>query len=149
MTTATLFVIDTHALIWYFQRAFRQPNKNSSFVNGLLDHSLTNEFSPIRIVVPSISLIEIFEKFCTCEQDARRVYYECFCVLNQSSNVDIRELDWETMQYLIRLDSVLESHEIHDKIIVATAQMLNCCLVTKDPKIWDYAGETKSLAIKW
>lgn len=122
---------------------------NSDFANALLNDSLTNVVSPVRLVVPSISLIEIFDKFGTDEQDARRIYYECFCVLNQSSNVDIRELDWETMQHLIQLDSTLENHEIHDKIMVATAQVLDCCLVTNDSKIWEYANETNKLIIKW
>lgn len=136
-----LYVLDTHAVIWHFPKAFRQTNCNSRKVNEILCETLTDESSKYRLVVPSIVFVEIFDKFSLNREDSSRVFYECFTPLKDCSRIELRELDFEVLETVSKIGGALENHEIHDKIIVATALTLDASVITKDPKIHEYAEE--------
>lgn len=149
MTTATRFVADTHAVIWHFARFFKQPNLNSERVNVVFHQVLNNPLTDLRLVIPSVVFLEIFDKFCRTESDAARIYYECFVPLEACPNVEIRELDKEVIEMLISLGDVLKSHEVNDKIVVATSAVLECVLFTKDPVVQEFSRNTDLIYACW
>lgn len=73
---------------------------------------------------------------------AAKFHYEVFNQLSQSVNVEIKPLDQEVLENLLRIGGVLADHEIHDKIILASAMMLNCSIITTDAKIREYVDAT-------
>lgn len=133
------YVVDTHAVIWHFPKAFGQMSGNSEKVGRILRETLVDDLSPNRLVVPSIVFVEIFDKFSRTREESSRVYYECFVPLKECDRIELRELDFEILEAVSQVGGVLDSHEINDKIIVATARVLNSPILTKDPKIHEYA----------
>lgn len=149
MITAIRFVADTHTVIWYFSRFFGQRNLNSEGVNQVFHQVLNNSLTNFRLVIPSVVFLEIFDKFCRTENDAARIYYECFVPLEACPNVEIRELDKEVIEMLINLGDVLASHEVNDKIVVATSAVLECVLLTRDPVIQEFSKNTALIEARW
>jgi PIN domain nuclease of toxin-antitoxin system len=149
MTTVTRIVADTHAVIWYFARFFNQQNLNSDGVNDVFHQVLNKPLTNLRLVIPSVVFLEIFDKFCRTENDAARIYYECFVPLETCPNVEIRELDKEVIEMVINLEGELKGHEVNDKIVVATSAVLNCVLLTKDPVIQKFSSNTNLIHVRW
>jgi len=142
-------VADTHAVIWYFAEYFNQANMNSERVNRVIDDTLNNAFTHSRIIVPSIVFVEIFDIFCRTSSDTRRIYSGCFVPLDDCPNVEIREVDKEVLDAALSLEGVLQSHEINDKIIVATGAVLESAIITRDPVIHEYARDSDCLDVYW
>lgn len=69
--------------------------------------------------------------------------------LEACPNVEIRELDKEVIAMLINLGDVLTSHEVNDKIVVATSAVLECVLLTRDPVIQEFSKNTALIEARW
>jgi PIN domain nuclease of toxin-antitoxin system len=149
MTTAIRYVIDTHAVIWYFSELFNQSNCNSNKVNRIIDEIIKDPFTTKRLVVPSIIFVEIFDNFCHTAIDSRRIYFDCFVPLDDCDNVEIREIDKEVVDSLLGIQGELASHEINDKLIVATGLVLDRVVITKDPVIQRFAKQTPEFEAVW
>lgn len=149
MTTAIRYVIDTHAVIWYFSKQFDQANCNSNKINCIIDEILNDPFTTKRLVVPSIVFVEIFDKFCLTADDSRRIFFDCFMPLDDCDNVEIREIDKEVVDSVLAIQGKLASHEINDKLIVAIGLILDGVLITKDPVIQNFAKETAEFETIW
>ena len=143
------YVLDTHAVIWHFPKAFEQESCNSEKVDRIIRETLLDDSSPYRLVVPAIVFLEIFDKFSRTRENSSRVYYECFVPLMECDRIELRELDFEILEAVSQVSGVLDSHEINDKIIVATARVLNSPILTKDPKIHEYAENDGMCEVYW
>lgn len=143
------YVLDTHAVIWHFPKAFGQVSCNSEKVDRILRETLADDSSPNRLVVPAIVFVEIFDKFSRTREESSRVYYECFIPLKECDRIELRELDFEILEAVSQVGGVLDSHEINDKIIVATARVLNSPILTRDPKIHEYADNGGLCEAEW
>ena len=115
----------------------------------MICETLYNSDSDLRLVIPSVVFVEIFDKWSRTDESSKRIFYECFEPLNQCDRVDVRELDEEVLLALSRIGGVLERHEINDKIIVATAEVLEAPILTKDPKIHEYADALNTCTVVW
>ena len=117
------YVTDTHPL---FQ--FLTNNKRlSSNARILFEKAETGESS---IIVPSIVLAELmylFEK-----QNSRDKFKEVLKRIEIALNYEVCSLDTEVIDISSKIISV---KEIHDRIIIATAKLLDCPLITKDEEI--------------
>jgi hypothetical protein len=49
-------------------------------------------------------------------------------------------MDKEILENLITVDGCLKGHDLHDKIIVASAITLECPIITVDPIIIEFVG---------
>jgi hypothetical protein len=67
------YVIDTTSLISYYPEIFKQEVKIKQEYLELIKHAFFPS-SPIRIIVPSIVFIEIFEKWSVNEENSRCIY---------------------------------------------------------------------------
>ena len=85
-----------------------------------------------KFSIPSIVFIEIYEKWLCSNEFCRRVYYDVFEPLRKSHNIEIRETDKEVLHSLIIINPFLQNHDLHDKLILASALTLEASLITSD-----------------
>ena len=140
-----LYVIDTNAIISYFDRVFDKPSRLSALARRLIDTALSSSVEDIKVSVPSIVFVEVFDKWLDTEEMSAKFYYEVFQLLEQSPNIEIKPVEQEVLQNILQVRGILTDHEIHDKIIVASAVMLNCAIITTDTKIREYAETSAAL----
>jgi len=118
-----IYVVDTHALVWYFTGS-RKLGETALEVfrestNGL--HLM---------IIPAIVLAEVIDI-----AEKKRVgisFNELLEKIDCSGNFDLMALDREVLKMVDKLKGL---YELHDRIIVATAKLLECPLITKDSRI--------------
>ncbi|MFZ2631813.1 MAG: hypothetical protein WA081_00670 [Desulfosalsimonadaceae bacterium] len=95
--------------------------------------------------IPSIVFIEIFDKWLTSEEFSKKFYYDVFIQLKESPNIEIRPIDREVLENLIYIGGTLKDHDLHDKLILATAMTLEAPLITIDGAIIKYVLDCKTV----
>ncbi|MDM8525467.1 hypothetical protein QUF80_19030 [Desulfococcaceae bacterium HSG8] len=147
----TLYVIDTNGLISFFSRVFDDTPKFdgappiSRRARNIIQEAVSPSEGRVLLSVPSIVFIEIYEKWLRSEEFFRKFFYEVFTPLKQSPNVEIRAIDHEVLENLLKIDGCLAKHDLHDKIVVASAMTLECSIITVDHKIIEFVGTGKCL----
>ncbi len=139
-----LYVIDTNAVISYFDSVFRHSNKYnglrplSNRVMTTIEEAIFSKETHIRLSIPTVVFIEIYEKWLMSEEFCRRFFYEAFIPITQSQNIEIRPIDREVLENLLQIGGTLEDHDLHDRLILASAMALDAPLITTDRKIIRY-----------
>lgn len=145
----TRYVIDTNGLISFFVDVFEDAPEfdDSPSISQKARNLVQQAVSPIEgevlLSVPSIVFIEIYEKWLSAGEFFRKFFYEVFTPLRQSPNVEIRAIDQEVLENLLTVDGCLAEHDLHDKIVVASAITLECKIITLDQKIVEFVGSGK------
>ncbi len=143
------YVIDTNGLISFFAGVFDDAPgfDGSPSISQKTRNTIQKAVSPIEggvlLSVPSIVFIEIYEKWLRSEEFFRKFFYEVFTPLKQSPNIEIRAIDQEVLENLLTVDGCLAEHDLHDKIVVASAMTLECPIITVDHKIIEFVGSGK------
>jgi len=127
------FLTDTHALLWHFTN------------NPKISHKAKDVFDRCErgeciIFIPSIVLAECLSIF-----DKKKVTFDfkaLFSRIRESENYVIIPLD---QRILLQMVETKEVTELHDKIIVATAKLLESPLITKD----GFLLKLKTIAAVW
>jgi predicted nucleic acid-binding protein len=144
-----LYVIDTCALISFFHNVFagvegyKGTPSLSKVTATLIAEAIYSESTQLRLSIPSVAFMEIYEKWLYKEEFGRLFFYEVFEPLKQSENVEIRPTDREVLENFLKIGGALRNHELHDRLILATAMSLSAPLITFDKKITDYVRETQ------
>ena len=133
------YVTDTHCIIWYFCEVFEQTQSLSSRVRSIMSEALSRTPRDVRLSIPSIVFVEIFDKWLREEELAAKFHYRVFLPILESPNIEIKPIEREVLETLVTVGGILTNHDVHDKIIVASAIMLRCPLITIDPKITQFA----------
>jgi PIN domain nuclease of toxin-antitoxin system len=138
------YVIDTNGLISFFAgifdnaSEFRCPPLLSRKARETIQEAVSPLEGRVLLSVPSIVFIEIYEKGLRSGEFSRKFYYEVFIPLKQSPNVEIRAIDQEVLENLSFVGGCLAKHDLHDKIIVASAMTLECPIITFDQRIAEF-----------
>ena len=140
-----LFVADTNALISYYSHIFGELDNLSLRARRILSDAIEDRSPFTKISFPSIVFVEIFEKWLVTEEFVKRFYFEVFQPLSENPNIELRVIDREVLENLSTIGENLEKHEIHDKLIVATAMSLQCPLISTDGEIHEYVERTRAL----
>jgi len=96
-----LYVIDTNCLIAFYQNVFRNANNYngspelSTKTKTIISQAIISQASDIRLSIPSVVFIEIFEKWLNSEEFSRNFFYDVFTPLKLSPNIEIRPIDRE------------------------------------------------------
>jgi PIN domain nuclease of toxin-antitoxin system len=138
----TLYVIDTNCIIAYFYGVFCDERRLSSQAMKIIQIAFCQQEGEIKISIPSIVFVEIFERWFRDEEFARKFYYEVYMPIAESPNMEIKPIDQEVLQALLTIKGNLANHDLHDKIILASAIMLGCKLMTTDDEIISYVDTT-------
>lgn len=120
MSNDGTYVVDTHAWVRYLLD--KLPPK----VNGIF---LQAESANVTILIPTIALAE-----CVYLVETGRIslsLQDLFSKLRRAENFIPVALTFEIVERLPNIPLT----EIHDRVIVATAQLLNAKLITKDREI--------------
>ena len=135
------YVIDTCSLISYFNRVFEDSQKLSTRAQRIIGRAFHSFPEDVKLSIPAVVFVEIFEKWITTNEFAAKFHYEVFQLVVQSPNIEIKPIEREVLDNLLLIGDSMSDHEIHDKIILASAMMLNCPLITIDTKIINYVDE--------
>ncbi len=114
------YVIDTHALVWFFAA----DERLSSTVRDLLVGAEEND---LVILVPTIVMAEaltIVEK-----NKVRLTVRELVEAVKETERLTIVPLDALVFERMLTITPGLE---LHDRAIAATCQVYGCPLITKD-----------------
>ena len=136
------FVVDTTALISYFSDLFKQGSQISKRALSIIENAFLEEDSAV-IIIPSIVFVEIFDKWfrgtkIVDEEFRARFIVDVFGTIRQASNFEIREIDAEVLERFLSLEDLDINLENHDRIILASAIVLESPLITSDGKIISY-----------
>ena len=140
------YVIDTNGLISFFSRVFEDAPEFdgappiSRRTRRAIDLAVSPHEGGVLLSVPSTVFIEIYEKWLRSGEFYRKFFYEVFIPLKQSPNVEIRAIDQEVLGNLLFVGGCLAKHDLHDKIVVASAITLECPIITVDHKIIEFVG---------
>ena len=118
-----LFIADTHSLAWYFTKS-RKLGREALQV--FRDSTSGEDI----IIVPTVVLAEI-----TDISEKKRIkvdYEEILEKIENSNNFEIYSLDVDVLRVAINITTI---RELHDRIVVATAKLLDAKLLTKDENI--------------
>lgn len=136
------YVIDTNGLISFYSQLFdKVPEFDkapsiSQKVRIIIQKAISPVEGNVLLSVPSIVFIEIYEKWLRSSGEFfQQFFYEVFIPIKQSPNIEIRAIDQEVLENLINVDGCLTKHDLHDKIVVASAMTLECPIITFDHKI--------------
>lgn len=141
------YVIDTNGLISFFVKVFDDAPRFdgapsiSQKAKNTIQSAIYSSESNVLLSVPSIIFIEIYAKWLRSEEFSRKFFCEVFTPLKQSPNIEIRGIDEEVLENLLTIDGCLAKHDLHDKIVVASAMTLECSIITVDHKIIEFVGK--------
>ena len=137
-----VYVSDTNSIIYYFENIFNQPNELSDRALRIIESAIYNHEADIRLSIPSVVFIEIYDKWLANEEFTARFFYEVYTPIIESPNVEIKPVERDVIEILPQIRGNLNSHDIHDKIILSSAIMLECPLITTDTDIIRFVEQT-------
>lgn len=138
-----IFVTDTDSIVSYFHEVFDVRQILTKRALRIIEQAFMTYPSGIKLSIPSVVFIEIFNKWFRKEETARKIRYEFYELVQKSPNIEIKPIEQEVLENLILIEDELSSHDMHDKIILASAIMLNCPIITTDRKIISYLKKHK------
>lgn len=122
-------------IIYFFENVFHEKNMLSEKANSIVASALLSRNTDIRLSIPSVVFIELFDKWLTTEEFVKQFHYEIFYPITQSPNIEVKPIEREVIENLICIGGTLQNHDLHDKIVLASAMMLSCPLITTDPEL--------------
>ncbi|WP_345952999.1 PIN domain-containing protein [Mucilaginibacter sp. PAMB04168] len=141
-----LFVIDTVGFINYFNAFFGEKRILSARASNIIDKCLSPDFPNYKLIIPSIVLIEVFEKQLRTDERSEEFKYTILKPLIDNSDVEIKGIEEEVVEVFSRINDYGIKIENHDKIILSSALQMEVPLITKDGKIQSYLNKTKEIA---
>lgn len=116
------YVADTHSIVWYFTD---DPQLSENALKAF-DQTTENGL----ILIPTIVLAEII--FIAQKGRITLIFWDTLKRIEEYENFEIAPLDIEVLK---TADKIQTDTEIHDKIIIATAQHYDAFLISKDKQI--------------
>lgn len=118
-----MYVADSHAFIWFLTEDERLgENARKIFLSA--------DNGDAVIVIPSIVLLETLH---VCEErKAELMFSRVLEKIQNSLNYPVYSLD---IRVVAECQKLKQFPELHDRVIVATAKLLNAKLLTKDSEI--------------
>ncbi len=133
---ADLAVTDTHALVWFAAGAHRKLGRNARRVFERADAGVA------AIYVPTIVLVEVAENVRVGRIELGRTYANWEAELFSAGKYLPVDLTREIVRAADRLYAIPERA---DRLIAATAVVLGCPLLTRDPAI----GRVAIVEVVW
>lgn len=148
--TSLFYVIDTTALISYFSNVFKVESKISKTALEIINQGFEKS-SNTKLIIPSIVFIEIYLKqkwnsLEYIETIKSEVFEEIFNFV-EKDKIEIKPLEKEVIENIITINDKIVNLEGKDKIILASAMMMKCPLITSDSKIIKYNSITSVVKI--
>ena len=126
------YVLDTHALIWYFIGSKRLKRRAKEAIDDCISRGG-------KLLVPTIVLSEALDI-----AEKRKVefdFQEMYCLICDNPAFEVVGFTTTIFDETLEIKDI---QEIHDRIIVATARFYSVDIITKD-KIIRASGEVEAL----
>jgi PIN domain nuclease of toxin-antitoxin system len=136
------YVVDTTSLISYFNNIFSGPAKISRDALKIIETAFKRD-SDIKLSIPSIVFVEIFDKWFSNEEIAAAIRIEIMTLIAERPNIEIKPVEKEVLENFIKISDDFIKFDNHDKIILASSMMLQWPLITSDSKIIRYNNKYK------
>ena len=118
-----MYVTDTHAFLWFVWRDKKLGHKALEIFRAC-------DKGKEIVVIPSVALLECMY---VCEKRREEFKFkEIMQKIQGTFNYQIYPLDEEV---ILKCQNIRPITEMHDRIIVGTAKLLNAVLITKDAEI--------------
>jgi PIN domain nuclease of toxin-antitoxin system len=137
MNMAKNYVIDTTSLISYFDKVFKEKPKISRSAIRIIGNAF-KMYSEIKLSIPSIVFIEIFDKWYSDEEMAAKIKIEIMNLIMERPNIEIKPIEKEVLENFLKIKDKSIKIDNHDKIILASSMMLQWPLITSDSEIIKY-----------
>jgi len=137
MNMAKNYVIDTTSLISYFEKVFKEKPKISRPALRVIGNAFKMH-SEIKLSIPSIVFIEIYDKWYRDEEMAAKIKIEIMNLIMERPNIEIKPIEKEVLENFLKIKDKSIKIDNHDKIIMASSMMLQWPLITSDSKIIKY-----------
>ncbi len=131
------YVVDTTSLISYFNNIFGGPAKISRDALKVIETAFKRD-SDIKLSIPSIVFVEIFDKWFDNEEIAAAIRIEIMILIAERPNIEIKPIEKEVLENFIKINDDFIKFDNHDKIILASSMMLQWPLITSDSRIIRY-----------
>ena len=118
-----IYVTDTHPLFWFL-------SNNPKLSKSALEIFEGAEKGEYTIIIPSIVLAELM--YILEKKKSREKFKEILDRLEFARNYDVYPLDTEILGKAYEITNL---KELHDRIVIATAKLLDCGVITKDEDI--------------
>ncbi len=136
------YVVDTTSLISYFNNIFGGPAKISRDALKIIETAFKRD-SDIKLSIPSIVFVEIFDKWFDNEEIAAAIRIEIMTLIAERPNIEIKPIEKEVLENFIKINDDFIKFDNHDKIILASSMMLQWPLITSDSNIIRYNKKYK------
>lgn len=117
------YVTDTHALVWYFTG----DKRLGAAAKKVFDEATAGD---ALVIIPTIVLAELL--YIARGKRPGLTFQETLARIQGGSNYEIAALD---LPILKTADTISAELELHDRLIVATAQVADAPVLTKDLSI--------------
>lgn len=117
-----VYIIDTHSLVWYFENSSKL-SQNAKQVFNAIDSGKSLGVVPIIVLA---ELLHLSERHSTPINISKTISR-----LSEAPNFKIVSLNLMILKLMIPI----QTFELHDRAVIATAKFFNAFLVTKDQEI--------------
>jgi len=118
-----IYVADTHSLIWFLASDANLPQKARTVFERV-------EGGEDSIVIPTIVLAELMH--ISEKKGMEDLFFRLLEMLKDGLNYSVYNLDLDVM---VTCKGLRKLREMHDRIIVATARILDAVVITRDEEI--------------
>ncbi|MBI3335349.1 MAG: PIN domain-containing protein [Candidatus Portnoybacteria bacterium] len=124
------YIVDTHAFLWYLADSPKLSRKVKNIFDSI-------DAGDAIAILPAIVLLE-----CIDILDKKKVelkFEEIALRISHASNFILSEIDWALILEVNRIKGL---KDLHDRIIIATAFLFDCAIVSKDNLIRNFYPKT-------
>ncbi|MBU4298920.1 PIN domain-containing protein [Patescibacteria group bacterium] len=124
------YIADTHAFLWYLS----DSPKLSQKARAIFDSCDRGETTIIISAIVLLESIDILDK-----KKIRLNFDEIIFKILQANNFIFSEINWSL---ILELNKIKGLKDLHDRVLVTTAQLFNTFLISKDKIIKDFYKKT-------
>jgi hypothetical protein len=138
-----IFVIDTVAFINYYNVFFEEKRFLSDKVVKILDSCLSRDKPNYKLIIPSIVLLEVFDKQLKSDEKSEEFKYTILKPLMDNDDVEIKSIEPEVVVVLAKINDPDFKLENHDLIVLSSAVQMDAPIITNDRKIISFLNQTR------
>ena len=126
-----------------------KENSFSSEALSFINKAFTSSFSNIKIVIPNVVFIEIYDKYFNNEEWTNKFKYEFYLPIVKGSEdvkIHISSIDQEIIENIFDCYIDEDNADLHDKLILATSlkyKAQNVFLFSSDSKVKKIISKNK------
>jgi len=124
------YVTDTHAFLWYLS----DSPKLSQKARAIFDACDRGEATIIISAIVLLETIDILDK-----KKIKLNFDDVVFKILQANNFIFSEIDWSL---ILKVNKIKGLKDLHDRVLIATAQLFNASLISKDKTIKNFYKKT-------